>query len=1633
MSRPAPRTSRLPRQDLSSSSIPLGTGSADRLAVVGSLPDVILPGDVFVSSRYYGYYYSAQTVSDILRLNGQGQIVQVIPVNGDPYLSLAGVELDPANNMLYAAVTTSSNGYGGPGSGSVDGELLEFNPITGQQLATIPLPTDQSNYGWYYPYGFSIASDGSFWISQPNSQNIIHLDSSYNEIASYSTAGMVPESASIGTDGNVYFTGLYGPSGTGIYQLNTTSGAVNYFAFSPEPNITSTAPAGTGIWSGDFEYAALRYDYSGNFQQEVGYYGTNQAQTDQAGNVWTTNTYYWDMFRFDQYGNEQFGTFVPLPIGVTVWGVDNPNAPPPDTQDYYSFSLSAGQSATVVADSLNGDALQITLVDGKGDVLATGVGGSTNVSDSIQNFVASSTGTYYLEVTGDQGLKYSLVVTRSANFDIEPHNTSVTAQPLTGTSGVLGALDPGGTLTVGSSFEGIDFASPDNPCGCLPPDTNAAVGPTQVIETVNEEIRVYSKSTGAIVLDESLTSFFGQGNGGDVYVLYDNTADRWYVTALDGSDTGLLLAISVDSNALDGFLPTYNLDVNGGAGLPDYPKPGFNKDAIFVSFDDFSTTGQAKIATIDKAHAFAGTLDMFISTPEYQFRAMPPAQMNGDTTGGVEWFFSTDGTDAGGDTMRVTEMTNYLSSSPTFTYTSIPVAPYLAANVANQPGGTWTTFPNTTTYEVEYLNGMLVTAMAAATAADGFTYPKGLYYEVNVSSGTPVLVKQGVIDPGPGVSVQMPSVAIDSRGDLGFTWMEASNTEYLSMWVGSLDTMGHFSSYDAAPGGGFFYQNSRIGDYSTTVLDPTDGMTFWSANEYIGSDGANDIWRTHITSFSVPPAVNDDWYTINVAAGNSLVLKSYTPSDQGGEFENTHVSVNIEVYDTFGNLVATGTKLADGINESLTYKAKIGGQYHIVVFNDPGTYGEYFLSVKTAQYAAGGITGQVYNDLNGNGTLDPGDPGLDNWDVEVFNSRSVMVASQLSYAGGTFDFEGLAPGKYTVEEVVQSGWLQTAPSWPGTFTVNVTAGGTVSGLQFGNFQTITISGDTFNDLNGDGSQEAGEPGLAYWTIQLLNSAGKVVATTKTNSLGNYSFPNVGPGTYTVKEILQSGWIQTAPAAPGTYTVTSASGQNQSGLAFGDFQLLTYSGTVYNDVNGNGVMDKGDKNLKGWTIKLFDMMGNLVASQTTNGNGTYSFGNLGPGLWTITEVQQTGWYQTQPGPPSYSYIIAATSSSNQPGLNFGDFQLVSISGNVYNDLNGDGTQQRNEPALAHWTVDLLNTSGNVAAAAVTDKWGNYSFSGVFPGTFTVAQVIPAGWVQTQPLYPTGYTITTQSGQNINCLVFGDHSSPSLNPTATLDNGQPGYAETGTWTTATGGFNGTNRYARTARTATATATWTFAGLASGHYDVYITYASQCNDSESAPFSVYDGSKKLGTTSIDESILVTQSHGCLSQGSYGGVGWLDLGTFSIASGTLKVLLTNQANGNAVDADGVLIVWDGAAPHSAVANQSLATAGTNSNGTVAALDTTTTGVPAGPLAASTNGQPAVAASASTSAVAPGISIIGLSTPAPAPVVYIHSSQAPPSQPSASLIDMALAFVDTRIRARQPVATDAIATLAKRLVSVDG
>jgi hypothetical protein len=106
-----------------------------------------------------------------------------------------------------------------------------------------------------------------------------------------------------------------------------------------------------------------------------------------------------------------------------------------------------------------------------------------------------------------------------------------------------------------------------------------------------------------------------------------------------------------------------------------------------------------------------------------------------------------------------------------------------------------------------------------------------------------------------------------------------------------------------------------------------------------------------------------------------------------------------------------------------------------------------------------------------------------------------------------------------------------------------------TGVDFGNFALFTISGRKFNDIDGSGAQNPGEPGLAGVTIQLDAGAnGTVDSTAITDVNGNYNFGTLGPGTYRVREVVPAGSAQTT-ANPADIVATS--GTDVSGINFGN--------------------------------------------------------------------------------------------------------------------------------------------------------------------------------------------------------------------------------------------------------------------------------------------------------------------------------------------------------------------------------------------------------------------------------------------------------------------------------------------------
>lgn len=96
----------------------------------------------------------------------------------------------------------------------------------------------------------------------------------------------------------------------------------------------------------------------------------------------------------------------------------------------------------------------------------------------------------------------------------------------------------------------------------------------------------------------------------------------------------------------------------------------------------------------------------------------------------------------------------------------------------------------------------------------------------------------------------------------------------------------------------------------------------------------------------------------------------------------------------------------------------------------------------------------------------------------------------------------------------------------------------------------SLAGRKFNDLDGSGLWDPGEPVLGGWTILLSNGD-----TAVTDSNGYYYFTNLAPGFYTVSELQQPGWSQTAPQG-GVHTATLSPSQGLTGLDFGNFRKVT---------------------------------------------------------------------------------------------------------------------------------------------------------------------------------------------------------------------------------------------------------------------------------------------------------------------------------------------------------------------------------------------------------------------------------------------------------------------------------------------
>ncbi len=359
----------------------------------------------------------------------------------------------------------------------------------------------------------------------------------------------------------------------------------------------------------------------------------------------------------------------------------------------------------------------------------------------------------------------------------------------------------------------------------------------------------------------------------------------------------------------------------------------------------------------------------------------------------------------------------------------------------------------------------------------------------------------------------------------------------------------------------------------------------------------------------------------------------------------------------------------------------------------------------------------VWLDANGNGIQDAGEPGLDGVTVQLYDNNDVLQATTTTTGGGHYLFEHLFPGDYYVKFTPPSGYQITAkdqgsndavdsdadPSTGKTVVTTLSEGENDLTWDAGLYRPAAIGNFVWEDVNGNGIQDAGEPGIADVTVHLygagpdgtFGTADDTSATTTTGTGGVYEFTNLPPGTYYLEFEPPSGYAITLKDQGNDDTVDSdadrttgvtahtslVSGETDHTWDAGLYRPATIGDRVWKDTNGNGVQDAGEDGFENVTVNLYNSSNTLIATTQTGTNGIYHFTDLLPGSYTVRVETPSGYTPTTPTE------VSRTLSS------------------------GDNVEDADFGFISPTAVQLLSFNAQVEAEGVRLTWRTLSEDGI----------------------------------------------------------------------------------------------------------------------------------------------------------------------------------------------------------------------------------------------------------------------------------------------------------------------------------
>jgi hypothetical protein len=460
--------------------------------------------------------------------------------------------------------------------------------------------------------------------------------------------------------------------------------------------------------------------------------------------------------------------------------------------------------------------------------------------------------------------------------------------------------------TIGLNFTArtlFDGARLNSNAGYAPPDNAGGVGPTAVAQLINGAYAVYDKTNGSLLQEKSGRQFWldaGVDPGTAIVnlgafnqrILFDPVSGRWFAAALTGEsiDNSVLVARSDTADPTGSWQAFKFLGNVGGTGrFVDFTRLGIDANGVYISTNNFTENSpnaglvNVSIFSIPKADLVAAMPSIANMTRMDGVNKLP--FLIGPTPQPVVNFNPTSEHAAilapglGNTPSNLLRTTLFNTGGPGATLsgatTSVPVSQFGPPPPAGQPDGT-----------------QLIGLLGSRIKANVYQVGNVLYavHDVNVNGkagikwykineSTNQLIQEGILSD-PNFDYYQASIAANANGDvvIGFNRSGLGADGQISIFaahgttIGDVTTFGTPFALRVSAVDDYHYVNTRWGDYTTTVVDPSNPNVFWTFQAYALDQPAPApnqdqwSWATNITQIIVPEPTSVALAAIALAA-----------------------------------------------------------------------------------------------------------------------------------------------------------------------------------------------------------------------------------------------------------------------------------------------------------------------------------------------------------------------------------------------------------------------------------------------------------------------------------------------------------------------------------------------------------------------------------------------------------------------------------------------------------------------------------------------------------------------------------------------------------------------------------------------